>query len=40
MIDLWNIIVIIMAITGAATWICFILLVIFFWMCQKPPAKE
>ena len=37
--EFWNWLVILMALTGALCWISAILLVIFFWMCRRPPQE-
>jgi len=40
MFDIWNIIVMTFAITGALCWVCMILLTIFYLMCNPQRNKN
>jgi hypothetical protein len=39
MADLWNIMLIVFAISGALSWLFVILVGLFYWMCSRPPEE-
>ena len=38
--DLFNILMIVLMLTGALCWISTIFLCWFYWMCKRPPQEE
>ena len=38
--DIWNIMLIVFAITGGISWLCMILLTAFYWACSRPAKEE
>ena len=40
MADLWNIMLIVFAITGGLSWIFIILVSLFYWACSRPTKEE
>jgi hypothetical protein len=40
MAELWNIMLIVFAITGGLSWVCIILVTLFYWACSRPVKEE
>jgi len=38
--DIWNIMLIVFAISGALSWLFVIFVCAFFWACSRPPREE
>jgi hypothetical protein len=40
MSDIWNIMLIVFAISGALSWLFVIFVGLFYWACSRPPQEE